>query len=156
MKRQLFLLILVALFLAVPAFAGEARTYGKGITLTETSKVSEILEHPEAFIGKTVKVRGTVVEVCPKRGCWIELASDRPFEKIQVKVTDGEIVFPMEARGRQATVEGVVQELKLSKEQVIGWKRHLAEEKGETFDPSTVTGGETVYRIRGLGAAIDQ
>ena len=38
--------------------------------------------------------------------------------------------------------------------EVIAQRKHHAEETGETFDPSSVTGGETVLRIRGLGAEI--
>ena len=43
---------------------------------------------------------------------------------------DGEIVFPMEAMGRQAKVEGVVEKLELSREQILSYRKHLAEEKG--------------------------
>jgi hypothetical protein len=88
------------------------------------------------------------------RGCWIYLAGDRDFEKIRIKVTDGEIVFPMEARGKTAVVEGVVERLELTREQVLAQRKHHAEEKGVAFDPATVTSGETTLRIRGLGAEI--
>ncbi|MEJ2197522.1 MAG: DUF4920 domain-containing protein [Desulfuromonadales bacterium] len=95
-----------------------------------------------------------MVDVCSRRGCWIYLAGDREYEKIRIKVTDGEIVFPMEARGKQAVVEGIVESMELSKEDVIARRKHHAEETGETFDPASVTSGETVLRIRGLGAEI--
>jgi hypothetical protein len=60
----------------------------------------------------------------------------------------------MEARGKQAVVEGVVESMELTKEDVIARRKHHAEETGETFDPASVTSGETVLRIRGLGAEI--
>jgi hypothetical protein len=44
--------------------------------------------------------------------------------------------------------------MELSKEDVIARRKHHAEETGETFDPASVTSGETVLRIRGLGAEI--
>ena len=97
---------------------------------------------------------GLVIDVCSTRGCWIYLAGDRDFEKIRIKVTDGEIVFPMEARGKKATVVGVVESMELTREDVIKRRKHHAEETGAPFDPSTVTSGETVLRIRGLGASI--
>jgi hypothetical protein len=31
---------------------------------------------------------------------------------------------------------------------------HIAEEKGEEFDPSTITGPMTIYQIKGVGAEI--
>ena len=97
-----------------------------------------------------------VVEVCAKRGCWMDLASDKPFEKIQIKVLDGVIVFPMSARGKEALVEGVVEALEFSKQDAISWLRHKAEEQGESFDPNSVTEGMTVYRIKAQGAEITE
>lgn len=128
--------------------------YGKPLTPGEATAVSAILDSPEQYIGKPVKIQGMVIEVCAKRGCWIYVAGDRPGEKIQVKVTDGEIVFPMEAAGRIAVVEGVVEELNISREELIKYLQHLAEEKGQPFDPATVK-DERMIRLRGLGAEIE-
>ena len=151
--RIIISLLLVAL-LNTPAFASNVETFGEKLTISEITKISEILAAPEQFVGKKVLVKGMVVDVCAKRGCWMYLASDKPFEKIQIKVLDGEIVFPMSARGKEALVEGEVEALKYSKEDAITWLQHMAEEKGESFDPASVTSGITVYRIKALGAEI--
>ena len=151
--RILTLLLLVVL-LNTPVLASNVETYGKKITLSDMTEISEILATPEEFVGKKVLVQGMVVDVCAKRGCWMYLASDKPFEKIQIKVLDGVIVFPMSARGKNALVEGEVEALKYSKEDAIAWLQHTAEEKGESFDPTSVTSGMTVYRIKALGAEI--
>jgi len=153
--RILSALLLVVL-LATPSFASKTETYGKKLTLTEVTNISEILAAPEQYVDKKVLVKGMVVEVCAKRGCWMYLASDKPFEKIQIKVLDGEIVFPMSASGKDALVEGVVEALEFSKEEAIGWLRHKAEEKGESFDPKSVTEGMTVYRIKAQAAEITE
>ena len=128
--------------------------YGEPLTLTEVTPVSAILDAPDAYLGERVLVEGTVVQVCEMRGCWMDVASDREFEKIQIKVDDGVIVFPMTAKGKSALVEGVVEVLELTYEEAVEAARHRAEEHGEEFDPSTVTGPETTYRIRGHGAVI--
>lgn len=154
MKLRSFIFLLF-LFCSAAAHAGVEGVYGQGITLTDVTPVSAIHDAPQNYIGKKVLVEGMVIEVCAARGCWIYLSSDRPFEKIRVKVTDGEIVFPIAAQGHIAKVEGVVQEIRRSKEQVIAWQKHLAEEKGSVFDPATVTGPEVTYRLRGLGAVIE-
>ena len=138
------------------AAQAEATTYGKGVTVAESTLVSAILATPGPYVGKKVKVRGMITEVCAKRGCWVYVAGDKPYEKIQVKVVDGEIVFPMTASGRQAEVEGVVEELKLSREEVVRWKKHQAEETGKPFDPASVKGEETMIRIIGSGAVIEE
>lgn len=142
------------LVVTVSAHAGVEGAYGHGITLSEVTPLSAIYDAPQNYIGQRVLVEGMILEVCTARGCWIYLSGDRPFEKIRVKVTDGEIVFPVAAQGHTARVEGVVQEMRRSKEDVIAWKKHLADEKGTVFDPSTVTGPEVTYRLRGLGAEI--
>ena len=113
MKKTFLLFTLLVLI--IPALQATAKTYGKAIQTREVTAVSAILDTPDAFIGKTVRVEGMILEVCAKRGCWVYVASDRQGEKIQVKVTDGEIVFPMSASGRMAVVEGVVEELRLSR-----------------------------------------
>lgn len=137
----------------VAAFTGT--TYGEPLTLTELTPVSAILEDPQAYLGKRVLVKGMVVAVCEMKGCWMDIASDRAFEKIQIKVDDGVIVFPLTARGHEALVEGVVEELQLTYEQALEQARHQAEEHGEEFDPSSVPEGpQTIYRIRGLGAVV--
>lgn len=131
-----------------------AQILGEGLKVQNRTPVSELIDHPDSYLGKRVQVEGVIVEVCEMRGCWIYLSSDRPYEKIRVKVKDGEIVFPLEARGKNAVVEGILEKLELSREEVIARRQHHADEKGERFDPSTVTEGETVYRLRGLAAEI--
>ena len=149
-------MFMVCLMLFAGSAMAKSKVYGTGVQITEITKVSEILDNPGKFIGKRVAVSGMVIEVCAKRGCWIYVASDRPFEKIQVKVTDGEIVFPMSASGHDAIVEGVVEELKMTPEQILSYKRHLAEEKGVPFDPSTVNTDERFIRLIGKGAEIEE
>ena len=133
----------------------QGTTYGEALTLTEVTPVSLILDAPEQYVGERVLVEGMVVEVCEKRGCWMDIASDREFEKIQIKVEDGVIVFPLSARGKQALVEGVVEELQLTHEEAVEAARHRAEEQKVEFDPASVPPGpQTLYRIRGIGAVV--
>lgn len=152
--RTLCIAFSLMIFSGATAYAGVEGVYGHGVTLSEVIPVSAINDTPQKYVGKRVLVEGMILEVCTSRGCWIYLSSDRPFEKIRVKVTDGEIVFPVAAQGHMARVEGIVQEMRRSKKDLIEWKKHLADEKGITFDPSTVTGPEVTYRLRGLGAEI--
>ncbi|HES59164.1 MAG TPA: DUF4920 domain-containing protein, partial [Caldithrix sp.] len=107
------LVLVVSMFITFQfSFAGdEGKIYGKGISLKDTTKISDILAKADENIGKTFLVEGRIVDVCKKRGCWMELASDKEFESIRVKVNDGEIVFPLSAKGKLAKVEGVLEKL---------------------------------------------
>ena len=128
--------------------------YGSEITLEEKTNISDILNSPEDYLDKKVLVEGEVLDVCQKMGCWMELESDVEGEKIKVKVKDGEIVFPVEAKGKTALVEGTVYKIELTQEEAAEYLEHEAEEQNEEFDPSTVTGPMTIYQIKGLGAEI--
>ena len=143
-----------ALLVATPLLAGEAKTYGKPLTVKETTKVSDILARPEQYQGKRVKVEGAVVDVCKMRGCWIRIAGDKDFESIQFKVDDGVIVFPVTARGKTALVEGVVSVATQSVEEQRTHGEHMAKEQGTKFDPKSVTGPKTVVLLKGEGAEI--
>jgi hypothetical protein len=149
-------LITLVLFLGIGAITAqiEETNLGAKITLTEKTKISDILADPEAYLDKTVLVEGEVLDVCSMMGCWMELKSDDGEGMIKVKVKDGEIVFPVEAKGKTALVEGTVYKIELSQEKAIEHFEHVAEEKGEQFDPSTITGPMTIYQIKGLGAEI--
>ncbi len=156
MRYLLIFLAAIHVLISAQAFEIKGKNYGNPLTLSEITKISNIMAKPESFVGKTVLVKGVVVDVCSHRGCWMDIASDAPFEKIQIKVADGEIVFPLDAKGKQALVEGVLEKLEYSKEQIVKWRRHQAEMHGESFDPKSITSGETYYRIRGFGAVIEE
>jgi hypothetical protein len=153
MKNRL-LLLLVSLLL-IPSVLLAEENLGLPLTLSKEIKISVIAKNPNSYIGKRVLVKGMVVDVCSTRGCWMDIASDEAFEVIQIKVLDGEIVFPISARGKTALVEGVVEKLMLSYEEVLEHEKHKADEKGEKFDSSTIKKEDKViFRIRALGAEI--
>lgn len=152
--KAFFFVALAILLSACSEPTFEGTTYGQPVTLTETTAISEILDNPTSFLGESVLVEGTIVEVCTSMGCWMDIASDREFEKIQIKVDDGVIVFPVSARGKSALVEGTVEELDQTAEQAKAHAKEMAQERGIAFDSTAVFEASTIYRIRGLGAVI--
>ena len=140
--------------LALPAAAGKGQTYGKGVGAAEVVQVSALLAHPEDYVGKRVRIRGLVTDVCPKRGCWLKIAGDKEFQSMRVKVDDGVIVFPVEVRGKRVDVEGVFTKHVLTREQAQARAKHHAEETGQAFDPTAVKDGEVFYQIKGDGAVV--
>ena len=132
-------IIFLLLFISVAAFS-QTDKYGKEISLTEKTSISKILSHPEEYVGKTVLVEGEILEVCAMAGCWMELKSDAENQKVKIKVKDGDIVFPVEAKGKSALVEGTVYKIELTKEEAVEYYEHVATEQGTEFDAATVTG----------------
>ncbi|MCF8261836.1 MAG: DUF4920 domain-containing protein [Melioribacteraceae bacterium] len=148
MKKYLFSFIITVLISTV-LFAGEGKKFGKEISTKESTQISEILNQPDEFLGKTVLIEGTVLNVCKMRGCWMEIASDKEFESIVVKVEDGEIVFPMEAKGNKASVEGVFYAVEVEEENHEHKEGETCGEEGESCIHKTKK-----YLIKGLGAEI--
>ena len=128
--------------------------YGAGLVLKESTALQAIMAEPEGYENRIVQVHATIDEVCPRRGCWIDIA-DATGTSVRVKVTDGDIVFPLSAKGHEAVVEGIVERIEMTEEEHRAWKEHEAEELGVSFDPTTVTGPMTTWRLQGLGARID-
>jgi len=147
----------IALLVAIPCSAqekSERKQYGEALTLDEVTPIAKILAQPEEFLGERVLIQGKVEAVCENMGCWMDIAAEGENEVIQVKVDDGVIVFPVSAKGKRARVEGLVEKLELTYEEALEAAKHRAEEQGEEFDPDSVTGPVTTYRIRGIGAII--
>lgn len=154
MRTRAFALTLALVLAALPALAGE-KDYGKGVTLTETTSVAKILADPDAWVGKTVRIEGKVLDICPMAGCWMELEEGDGAARLRVKVDDGAIVFPVTAKGRLAVAEGVVEAIPMTREKYVAWLEHLAEERGQAFDSSTVGEGPfRIVQVKGTGARI--
>jgi len=153
--RKIYITGLILLVLNVMfSMASEEIKFGEPIGLKKSLKIAKILENPGDYLNKVIRVEGTIVGVCAHMGCWMEIAADEPFTKIRVKVKDGDMVFPLTAKGRHAVIEGELVALDLSQEQATMMKKAECEEKGEHFDPDSVKEGITVYQINPRGVVI--
>lgn len=153
LRRLLTLVSLLALLVPLAAHAAEKKL-GKPLQLKTRTKVSELYAAPDKYKEKRVQLEGPVVGVCKKRGCWITLGGDKDFQSVTFKVEDGVIVFPADAVGKRAVVEGLVSVSTQSVEEQIAEGEHHAKEGGKPFDKSTVKGPKTVVMLRGEGAVI--
>lgn len=104
--KSLIAAALVAL--AVPVMAEETKL-GAGITLAEATPVTALVDHPDQYVGKKIRVDGVVTAVCQEMGCWMAIAAEDKtgVPSVRVKVEDGVIVIPASAKGKKASAEGV-------------------------------------------------
>ena len=112
--------------------------YGNILSKTEIIEVGHLLSNSDTYLDKRLLVSGSIIEVCPMRGCWVQIQDDTSQETIRVKVTDGEIVFPLSAVGNKIIAEGDFIKLELSEEQAKNWKHHLAFEQGIELDTADI------------------
>jgi hypothetical protein len=132
----------------------KGKSFGAGIKLAQSTSIDAILTSPKDWNGKTVRVEGMITDVCPSRGCWMEIAGEKSGQKLKFKVTDGEMVFPMEAKGQRATAEGVIAVQELSVEESKQYAEYQAKEYGKPYDPASITAPMVVTRLDGTGAVI--
>lgn len=160
---SLSLKILTIIFLSISLYGQtlktEVNTENLGIEISNTniSPITELLKNPSDYLGNNVTISGTIVDVCPMMGCWIEVKDFTSEEVIRVKVKDGDIIFPKESKNKEVLVEGVFSKLDFTEEQAIKWKIHLAEEKGVQLSSEDITldvSDLVEYRVQGLGAQI--
>ena len=104
--------------------------YGNVIDLKEFKQIKILIDNADEYLNTDVLISGTILEVCPMRGCWVNVKDNDSESNIRVKVTDGEIVFPLSSKGKQVDVQGTFIKLIFSEEQARMWKIHLAEEQG--------------------------
>ena len=145
--------IVLASLLAAGLLSAADLKLGKPLTVKEPMPLATLLAHADDYVGKTVQVKGKIVEVCQMMGCWMDLTNDAG-QKLRIKVNDGEIDFPKDGVGKVAVAEGKLTKSELTKEQATARAKEEAEEKGKPFDPASAPGPVTVYQIQGSGAWI--
>lgn len=152
MKNIVWILALT-LSIFISAQAKEVN-FGAPVDESILVDISTILSSPKVYLDKTVTVSGMIVGVCNKRGCWMDLASDTKFEKLRIKVRDGDMVFPLTAKGRQALAMGTLKAIQLNLEQTRHYKESLAKRMGENFESAAITEPMAIYQISPVGVKI--
>ena len=153
MRRSLPGFVLAFAFLvsvvAVRA-AGQADKLGAGVTLAEATPIADLYAAPEKFVGKTLRIDGVVSAVCTEMGCWMALApADKPDQTIRFKVDHGTaIVFPISAKGKQASAEGVFEKIAAADHE-----GNEAAREQTSAQPNASKFG-TMYQVKALGAVI--
>lgn len=128
--------------------------YGAPLQGEQTVSIEQVMDAPSDFDGKVVRVEGMVTDVCTMRGCWFEMAGERPGMKMRFKVKDGDMVFPPSSKGKRAVAEGKVSVRTMSLEDTRKFEAHMAEDAGKPFDPESVTEPMVVIQLEGRGAVI--
>ena len=99
----------VALVLASIIGSTQAATlFGDGVDRTKVLPVAQLLAEPKSYLDKVVTVSGTVDSVCSKQGCWMKFTAQADAGPFRIKVRDGDMVFPLSAKGKTAYANGTV------------------------------------------------
>jgi hypothetical protein len=129
-----------------------ADTFGGGVTLPTVTPLASVIARPADFEGKSVRVEGVVTAVCEVAGCWMALAPSTaaPGQTLRFKVDDGVIVFPLTARGRRASAQGVVE--RIARHDAHG--REAAAEHAHQEGRHPDAPASTLWHVRATGAVV--
>jgi hypothetical protein len=145
MKGTIVTAVAVVMLCGAASLAAEEK-FGAGVTLKDATPIVKLLESPAGYVGKTVRVEGTISAVCEEMGCWMELKDEASGKSIQLKVDDGVIVFPVSAKGKKGTGEGVFEEISVTDPQAM--------EAAKKDDPQHKAMQAMKYRIKATGAIV--
>lgn len=128
MKKLLLSFAIVMTVMLVNAQPPEGKAlpgdyYGEKVTSTDAINISEIpakLEQKETF---DTKIRAKVLDVCPKKGCWLKLAVNDSTTAF-VKMKDYGFFAPLAIKGKTIVLDGEA-ELKTTS---VDELRHYAED----------------------------
>ena len=157
MIRKILIFLSFILFSCNQNYNQSISLYGDDFNYDSIQSISSLINNANKFLDKQIITEGNIVDVCPMKGCWIEIKDSDSDQIIRVKVQDDIIIFPQDSKGKKVIVNGVFKKIEFTEEQAIKWKIHLAEEKGLKLEESDVTLDSSdliEYRIRGLGAKI--
>lgn len=84
--------------------SGNSDFYGDNITIETSTDLATILADRDANVGKEFKIEGMMVEVCQKKGCWINFKDGD--EVITVRFKDYGFFMPKDGAGRKASIQG--------------------------------------------------
>lgn len=112
-------------FIAAFAFAQEApkTVFGAGVSgKTEpVAKLEKLMGNKEVA---DMKIKGKVVEVCQKKGCWMTLQMPDGREPIRVTFKDYAFFMPADLVGKEVALDGIAKKQIISVETL----RHYAED----------------------------
>ncbi len=128
-----FNLIFSAAFFFVLTSCGTHKTeqiskyFGDSIAQINPTKVADVKAKLGTKDSVAMQVEGKIVEVCQKKGCWMELQLDNS-ETMRVTFKDYAFFIPKDAAGKTVIMEGYAYNDTTS----VQMLRHYAEDGGES------------------------
>jgi hypothetical protein len=130
--KKIFSLFVVALSataaMAQPP-AGDAKPgewYGEKISTDGAASISDVTAKVDKKEPFATKIKAKVLDVCPKKGCWISLqVDDSTSTTAFVKMKDYAFFLPEAIKGKTIVLDGTVQ---LDKVVSVEEQKHYAED----------------------------
>lgn len=133
--------------------AGEAKPgefYGKNVGAGKLVKASELPSKLKENDAKDMQITGKVLDVCPKKGCWVKLqVNDSTTATIKMK--NYGFFVPMALIGKQIVVDGKAEIVTTSVEDL----KHIAEDgKKSKAEIDAITAPKKEFKITASGIKV--
>ncbi len=129
--------------------------FGPVFDKSSSVTVAQVLAKPATYLQQPFTVQGQIDAVCEKKGCWMQFATAADQPTFRSKVKDGDMVFPVSAKGKTAYAHGSLKAKPMTLEQTKTYLKHRAEEQGEAFDANTVKTAITLYQFEPVSVLIE-
>ncbi|MBE2247392.1 MAG: DUF4920 domain-containing protein [Candidatus Competibacteraceae bacterium] len=124
--------------------------FGDSISPDGAINVEEMIAMMNEKDSAEVKVSSTIVDVCQKKGCWMDLALPND-DYMTVKFKDYEFFVPKDAEGKTAIIEGIVRK----EVETVEWLKHKAEDAGQSQEEiDAITEPKTSFTFEASGVII--
>lgn len=134
--------------------AGDAKpgdTYGEKITADNAIPISEaVAKLNEGTETLNTKIKAKIVDVCPKKGCWLKLQLNDK-ETAMVKMKDYGFFLPLAAKGKTVVIDG---ELKKKTISVAELKHYAEDAKKSKEEIDAITKPENEVRVTANGIVV--
>lgn len=124
-----------------------SQQFGPAFDISHSVTVQQVLADPAAYVSTSFVVQGTIEAVCQKKGCWMQFTTAKDQPTFRLKVKDGDMVFPISAKGKTAYAYGQLKAKPMTLEQSKTYLKHRAEEQGDAFDAQQVRTAVTLYQF---------
>ena len=133
--------------------AGDARPgewYGEKITAEGAVPLSDVAKNLGESDVVNTKVKAKVLEVCPKKGCWLKLQVNDSMTAT-VKMKDYSFFLPVAAKGKTVVIDGEVKTKTVS----VAELQHYAEDAGKSKEEiAAIKEPELSYTFEAVGVII--
>ena len=125
-------------------------TFGSSIAAEGAVPVADLSKLLQDDQSHPVKVKGTVTDVCPKKGCWLSLEM-LDNSKVFVKMKDYGFFVPVELIGKTVVVDAEAKVIKTSVDEL----KHYAEDaKKSKEEIDAIKGPKEEIRLTANGIVV--
>lgn len=147
------IVIMFAILVKAQPPAGDAKPgdqYGEKITPDGALNIADVAAKLDKTESIDTKIKAKIVDVCPKKGCWLKLQVNDSTTAM-VKMKDYGFFLPLAAKGKTVVLDGVAQ---IKTTSVAELKHYAEDAKKSKEEIAAITRPEKEIRVTAKGIVV--